>query len=360
MTVKRQAQLFQFLLILIAFQMPLLHTKAFAAPSAPDPAVTYANSVGKGPARYSEGYFGTGDNRLHYVEAGKGPLVILYHGFPSFWFSFFDQMERLKTRYRVVAIDGLGANLSAKPEAMEPYRIDKLVAGLDALARHLNGKKRFILIGHDWGAALSFAYALAYPDRLNAVIGLSAPPYNLFLDLVRTSPEQQARSHYMQLFRTLTLASVISSGAPERIWQQAYGGLISSGMLGKEEANLFRSALSDPRAIHGGMNWYRANLTGFADLNPSYDWPKQGQKITVPSLLLWGDADQTFVEDFLTRVEDYAPGISIVRLPGVGHWAPMERPELANAAIEKFLRCSVHPIRRRTVSKQNGIRGDGC
>ena len=77
MTVRRHARLFQFLLILIAFQMPLLHTKAFAAPSAPDPAVTYANSVGKGPARYSEGYFGTGDDRLHYVEAGKGPLVIL-------------------------------------------------------------------------------------------------------------------------------------------------------------------------------------------------------------------------------------------------------------------------------------------
>lgn len=333
---------------LIALAMVLLPPVAFAASPTPDPAVIYANAAGKGPMRYSEGYFGSGDNRLHYVEAGKGPLIILYHGFPSFWFSFFNQMEMLKTEYRVVAVDGPGANLSAKPEAMEPYRIDRLAAQLDALARHLNGRKRFILIGHDWGAALSFAYAQAYPDRLNAVIGMSAPPYNLFLDLVRTSPEQQARSHYMQVFRTLTLASITSSGAPERIWQQAYGGLISSGVLGKEEANLFRSALADPRAVHGGMNWYRANLTDFAALDESHNWPRSNRKIVVPSLLIWGEVDKTFVEDVLTRIETYAPGISIVRLPGVDHWASMERPALANAAIAKFLRC-------RTGSSQHRV-----
>ena len=246
---------------LLALLCLFLNAPALAVTPTPDPAVTYANAAGKGHIRYSEGYFGSGDNRLHYVEAGRGPLIIFYHGFPSYWFSFLDQMEMLKTRYRVVAVDGLGAGLSAKPEAVERYRIDHLAAQLDGLARHLNGKKRFILIGHDWGAALSFAYAQAYPDRLNAVIGMSAPPYNLFLDLVRTNPEQQARSHYMQVFRTLTLASVATSGAPERIWQQAYGGLISSGMLGTQRASLFHSALADPRAINGGMNWYRANLT---------------------------------------------------------------------------------------------------
>jgi pimeloyl-ACP methyl ester carboxylesterase len=304
---------------------------------ATDPAVVYANKVRTDEIAYKEGYFGEGDNRLHYVDAGEGPLIILYHGFPSFWFSFFDQMEMLKTRYRVVAVDGLGAGLSAKPEAAEPYRIDRLAAQLDALAKHLNGDERFILIGHDWGAALAFAYAQAYPKRLNAVIGMSAPPYNLFLDLVRTNKEQQQRSQYMQVFRGLTLASIASSGLPERIWQQSYGGLLQSGELSAEEGALFRAALADPRAIHGGMNWYRANVQDFADAGKAFRWPATKRKIRVPSLLIWGDADKTFVEAFLTQIDKYAPGISIARQPGVGHWTPMENPTLANEAISAFL-----------------------
>ena len=302
----------------------------------PDPAVTHANTVRQGSIAYAEGYFGKGDKRLHYVEAGEGPLVILYHGFPSFWFSFFDQMEVLKTRYRVVAVDGLGAGLSAKPEAAEPYRIDRLATQLDALAKHLNGDQRFILVGHDWGAALAFAYAQAYPKRLRAVIGMSAPPYNLFLDLVRTNTEQQKRSQYMQVFRGLTLPSIASSGLPERLWQQSYGGLIQSGALSAEEGALFRAALADPRAVHGGMNWYRANVQDFGDAGRAFRWPAKHRKIRVPSLLIWGEADKTFVAKFLTQIGDYAPGILIIRQPGVGHWTSMEKPALTNEGISAF------------------------
>jgi epoxide hydrolase 4 len=138
-----------------------------------DPAVAHANSISTGAIGYREGYYGSGDTRLHYVEAGRGPLVILYHGFPSFWYSWFDQMEVLKTRYRVVAVDGLGANLSGKPADLAPYRVEALAKQLDGLARHLNGKRRFTLVGHDWGAALAFAYAQAYPARRSTCSSIS-------------------------------------------------------------------------------------------------------------------------------------------------------------------------------------------
>lgn len=311
-----------------------------------DPAVVHANANRGGPISYREGYFGSGDTRLHYVEAGKGPLVILYHGFPSFWYSWFDQMEALKGGYHVVAVDGLGAGLSAKPKALEPYHVSRLAEQIDALARHLNGNKRFTLIGHDWGAALAFAYAQAYPKRLNAVIGMSAPPYNQFLDLVRRSTEQQKRSQYMQLFQKVTLDDIQERKLTELIWQQSYGSLIARGDLTHDEGALFRSALSDPLAINGGMNWYRANMPPISEITAATYWPRGKTHIRVPTLLVWGEEDGTFVPEFLVKMTDYAPKVEILRLPGINHWTPMEQPRVANTAIEHFLSRHSRPNNR--------------
>lgn len=321
--------------LLIALLALLASAPALAVP---DPAVVHANSIRSGNLAYREGWYGSGDTRLHYVEAGKGPLIILYHGFPSFWYSWFDQMEMLKGRYRVVAVDGLGAGMSAKPTSREAYRIEALAAQLDGFARHLNGRKRFILIGHDWGAALAFAYAQAYPQRLHKVIGISAPPYNLFLDLVRGDAEQQRRSSYMQRFRTVTLADIAKRGLGESIWKQSYDGLIATASLTMAEGELFRSALADPRAIDGGMEWYRANMPPFDRIGDSDRWPSHNAKIAVPALLIWGEADRTFVSGFVDRMPQYADALSVVRLPSIGHWATIEKPECANAAIAQFLK----------------------
>ena len=311
---------------------------AFAKNPVDDPAVVHANNIRNGAIAYKEGYYGTGDARLHYVEAGKGPLIVMYHGFPSFWYSYFDQMEVLKTHYRVVAVDALGAGRSAKPLSIDAYRIDLLAAQVDKLARHLNGGERFTLIGHDWGAALAFAYAQGYPDRLNAVIGISAPPFNLFLHLVGNNADQQSRSQYMQLFRTLTLADLSKPGTTERIWQQTYGGLIAGGHLSPKETKFFRHALTDPEAINGGMNWYRANIPPFDHIGPAHYWPQANPKIKVPALLIWGEADRTFVNDFIAKMPEYADDFNVVTLPKINHWATMESPEMATQAIETFLR----------------------
>lgn len=302
-----------------------------------DPAVAYANAHRSGDIGYTEGWFGKGDTRLHYVEAGNGPLVIFYHGFPSTWYSWFDQMEALKGRYRVVAVSALGGGPSGKPESLKPYKVERLAKQLDALARHLNGRERFTLVGHDWGAALAFAYAQAYPSRLNGVIGLSAPPYNLFLDLVRSDPEQQKRSQYMQRFRALTLAEIRERGLASQIAGQAYAGLPTAGWLTQEEHALFINRMADPLAMHGGMNWYRANIGDFAAISDKDLWPRHNRPIQVPAMLLWGDTDQTFAPAALDKMPAYASQLEIMKLPGVGHWASIEKPELANAAILAFL-----------------------
>ncbi len=322
-------------LVLIVLMLVENPARAEQAPN--DAFVDYANRHRTGDLAYTEAWFGKGDTRLHYVEAGEGPLIIFYHGFPSGWYSWFDQMEVLKGRYRVIAVTALGTGQSGKPDRLEPYRIKNLAKQLDELARYLNGGEPFILAGHDWGAALAFAYAQAHPKRLRGVIGLSAPPYNLFLELARLDPEQQARSQYMQRFRTLSLDDIRTGGLGKQIAKSAYAGLLESGALNAEEAKLFERAVSDPLAMNGGMNWYRANIADFGKISDKDRWPRHNRPIKIPALLLWGEKDETFVPSFLQKMPDYADQLDILTLPSVGHWASMEKPELVNAALLQFL-----------------------
>lgn len=316
---------------------PLLLAAASAAPTSTDPAVAYANTHRSGPIGYSEGWFGTGDDRLHYVEAGQGPLVVLYHGFPSNWFSWFDLMEVLKTRFRVVAVDGLGAGLSGKPDRLEPYRIDRLARQLDRLARDLNGDRRFVLVGHDWGGALALSYAQAYPRRLHGVVGMSAPPYNLFLALATEREEQRRRSAYMQRLRAQSREDLERSGIAPRLAAQVYGGLRDAGSLSAEEAALFERSVGTVDALNGGINWYRANVPDFAALESARRWPRHNRPIAVPTLIVWGEDDQTFLPEFLDRMPAYARKLTILRQPRIGHMTPIEGSRESGAHIAEFI-----------------------
>jgi pimeloyl-ACP methyl ester carboxylesterase len=302
----------------------------------PDRALKFANQQAQGE-KYRTGWFGKGETQLRYIEAGQGPLIIFYHGFPSFWYSWFDQMEALKTRYHVVAVDGLGSGESGKPQGLHPYRVKRLAAQIDGLARKLAGRERFVLVGHDWGAALAFAFAEYRPDRLRAVIGISAPPYNMFLDLVRNDRDQQARSSYMQAFRALTLEDIRSRRMGETIWRRSYGKLIEQGSIGPEEGELFRMALADPLAIHGGMNWYRANIPAFEVISDRWRWPRQRGRVNLPALVIWGEADRAFSPVFLDEMDQWGNDVRIVRMPGVEHWPMIEAPDKINAALLDFL-----------------------
>lgn len=320
------------LFVSILFAVPTL-----ARAEAADPAVIYANTQAAGGITYREGWFGRGETKLHYVEAGKGPMVILYHGFPSTWFSWFDLMEELKHSHRVVAVDALGAGRSAKPEQLAPYRIDRLARQLDRLALHLDGRRKFILVGHDWGAALSLAYAQAYPKRLNAVVGMSAPPYNLFLDLVSSNHEQRRRSAYMDRFVKQTKVDVQTSGFAPRFAAQVYGGLRDAGHLSIEEAEIFQNAVGDLDAMYGGINWYRANLPPFESLDKVVRWPRHNRPIKVPVLMVWGESDQTFLPTFLDSMPAYAEKLSILRIQDVGHMTPIENSDKLVGKIADFV-----------------------
>ena len=302
-----------------------------------DPAVIFANANRTGDIAYGEGYFGSGENRLHYVEAGKGPIIIFYHGFPSFWYSWFDQMEALKGSYRVVAVDALGSGLSAKPHNLAPYKIANLAAQLDAFSRHIGGDEKYILVGHDWGSVLALSYAQAYPKRLHKVIGMSAPPANLFLSFVAKNKEQQRRNQYMQDIRNTSLQQLRATKAAQRIGPDSYKRLLDRGDISQDEAILFHNALASDDTIFAAMNWYRANVPAFDTITDTDLWPGRDAKISVPALFIWGEADQIFVPELIDQMKDYATDLRIVRLPGINHWTSMEQSERATQTIVSFV-----------------------
>jgi epoxide hydrolase 4 len=286
---------------------------------------------------FSEGFVTLDDTRLHYVSGGSGKLVLFYHGFPSYWYSWKHQLTALAKDYHVVAVDGLGANLSDKPTDTAAYGISKLAQQLQQLAHALNGGETFILVGHDWGGALAWAYAQQYPQDLDKLIVLSAPPYNLFLELLQSNPAQQQASTYIERLKKTGREKTLGTGEANLMWSVGYSGLLEREQLSQVDGEHFKKALAQPGALAGGINWYLANIPATNAITEEDFWPSRTATTAVDSLLIWGGEDKTFVPAFLEQLPDYASQLQIEILPGVGHWPSLEAPETVNRMIRSFI-----------------------
>ena len=276
---------------------------------------------------------------LHYVEAGPedGPAVLLLHGFPSFWMSFLPQFEALSAHHRVVAVDALGANTSDRPDSLEPYRLENMAAQIDALARQRFGDRTFTFVGHDWGAGLAWAYAQAYPERLDAVIAISAPPPNQILHLIQTNEEQRYRSRYMYAMRRGSTHRHMTENGSHAVWKEGYEILRPLPHYTAELDEAIRQALAVPGAVDAGINWYRANVPDPDAMTDDDFWPARDARVTVPALLIWGNDDQTFVPEFIDQLGDYVDDLEVLRMDDTRHWVTLQRPEETNRAIADFV-----------------------
>ncbi len=305
------------------------------AAAASDPAVIHANRIGSRP--FTEGYIGKGDDRIHYVATGEGPPVILVHGFPSFWYVWFDQMEAFGACRKMIAIDAPGAGLSGRPARDAGYRVDRLARLLDRAITTLAPRQKVTLVGHDWGGALAWSYAQWKPQRLERLAVFSAPPYDLFLEMLADDPAQRAASAYIVRLNALDRAAIEKLDVPSTLFETAYGRAISDGLLSAEEGELFRGALSSPAAIDAGIAWYRANIPAFDAITPGRAWPQRAAPITMPVLLIEGSEDKTFAPSLAKRARTKAENLTAAMLPGVGHWTPFQDPQAANALLGAFL-----------------------
>ena len=199
--------------------------------------------------------------RLHYVTAGKGKLVMFVHGFPEFWYEFKNQLLEFGKDFQAVAPDMRGYNLSSKPTDVDQYQVKYLVEDIRALAEKL-GHKKFTLVAHDWGGAIAWAFAIAHPDYLERLVIINAPHPGVFQRELRENPDQQKASGYMLMFRSAQAEQMLSANNYATLVNIVLGEGLKSGAFTEEDKKAYLEAWSQPGALTGGLNYYRAARVG--------------------------------------------------------------------------------------------------
>jgi pimeloyl-ACP methyl ester carboxylesterase len=310
--------------------------------------------------------------RIHFAEAGSGPLVLLCHGFPESWYSWRHQLKALaEAGYHAVAPDMRGYGQTDKPEEIEKYTLLHMVGDMVGLLDAL-GADKAVIAGHDWGAPVAWNAALMRPDRFRAVIGLSVPHRPRGPVRPTSVMPQSDDAEFYQLYfqrpgvaeaeldrdprRTVIAMFYGASGdAPSRSTGEAYRP--TDGMVPRNGG--FISLLADPKTLpswltdadidfyagefaragfRGGLNWYR-NI----DRNWELLAPFAGAKVAVPALYVAGDRDLVVafrgVDQLIATLPKWIPNLrKTIMLPGCGHWTQQERAPEVNAAMIDFLR----------------------
>lgn len=275
--------------------------------------------------------------RLHYVEAGAGPLVVLLHGFPDFWYSWRNQIPALvDAGFRVVAPDMRGYNLSEKPPGVSSYKSDVLVRDVALLIEAL-GETRASVVGHDWGAIVSWLFAMRRPDMLERLVIMNVPHPSRFLDGA-TNIRQLFRSWYIMFFQLpgLPEASIrVSNFAPLR--RLLKSDAVNPRAFTEEDIDRYVEAAARPRALTSAINYYRAMIRS----NP-FGTASKLKVIDQPTLVVWGLKDR-YIEDALAEPERrWVPQLEVKKFANVSHWVHMDESDAVNRLLIDFL----SPVRK--------------
>ena len=281
--------------------------------------------------------------RLHYVSVGQGRLIMFVHGFPEFWYEWEKQLIEFGQDYHAVAPDMRGYNLSSKPSDIEKYHVNDLIEDLRALTRHL-GHETCIMVAHDWGGAVAWAAALRRPEMLEKLIIINSPHPAVFARELLNNPEQQKASQYMLMLRSAGAEGVLS----ENNFAALMAVLMQFGSkweMSEETRSKYIQAWSQPGALTGSLNYYRASPlyppTSKNDedqMNSILNLPNEMFAVKVPTLVIWGEQDQALLTGNLDGLEDYVEDLTVKRIPDGTHWVIHEQPELINSFIRNFIK----------------------
>lgn len=291
--------------------------------------------------------------RLHYAETGSGhDLVILLHGFPEFWYSWRHQLTALGKTYHVVAPDMRGYNLSDKPAQVKDYSIDSLVEDVIGLIRHFGADKAAI-VGHDWGAGVAWAVAQQHPEHVSKLAVLQVPPAAVWR--ANITFRQLMRSWYMFFFQLPRIPEWAIGrkdfASLDRVFKETVARKES---FSDSDIETYKKALSQPGALTGAVNYYRANVRrltskqntgalqasrpGPAGTEQGNSQPVGKRSIRVPTLFIFGEQDFAILPETVRGVGEYidAP-YREVRIAHSGHWVQNEAVDEVNAALLDFL-----------------------
>jgi len=288
---------------------------------------------------FGDGYAEVNGVRLHYKAAGAGKLIVFLHGFPEFWYCWRRQIEHFGADHLALAPDMRGYNLSDRPAEVAQYRAKLLIEDIRQLARAFSADT-FVLVAHDWGGAIAWGLAIAHPELLSHLVIVNSPhPYAFWRELAN-NPAQAKASEYMLLLRDPKAEHVLSGDGYERLLKMRFGAG-NENLYGDTERRAYIDAWSQPGALTGSLNYYRASPlyppapgdAGAAKLKLD---PRDFH-VRVPTLIIWGEKDKALLPSILDGIEEMVESLEVVRVPDATHWVLDEKPNLVNAEIRRFI-----------------------
>jgi pimeloyl-ACP methyl ester carboxylesterase len=273
-------------------------------------------------ARIENGYADSNGVKIHYASIGSktAPLIVMLHGFPDFWYTWRDQMEALSANYQCVAPDLRGYNLSDKPKGVESYDMGLLIGDVAAVIKHL-GRNKAIIVGHDWGGAIAWTFAMARPDMTEKLIILNLPhPRGLRRELAH-NPEQQKNSSYARNFQ--------KDDAHKSLTPEMLAGFVARDP-GTREKYIEAFKRSDFEAM---LNYYKRNYPR----EPYTDDTSPVIKVKCPVLMIHGLKDTALLHPALNGTWEWVDDLTLVTIPEAGHWVQRDASELVSRSMKMWL-----------------------
>ena len=272
-----------------------------------------------GAAEYKDGYANSNGVKIHYVTAGSGPLIVMVHGFPDFWYTWRKQMDALSGQYQVAALDLRGYNLSDKPAGEENYDMRLLVGDVAAVIKSL-GRYKAIVVGHDWGGAISWQFAFHMPQMVERLIILNLPHPNGLSRELATNAKQQESSAYARRFQQPDSHKALTA---ERL----------AGWVTDPDAKAKYIEAFNRSDFNAMMSFYRRNYP-----REPYEARVAPQRVAVPVLMIHGLKDQALLAPALNNTWDWLDAdLTLVTIPGAGHFVQQDAADLVTKTIKSWL-----------------------
>lgn len=266
------------------------------------------------------GFATSGDQRIHYVTKGEGPLIVMIHGFPDYWYTWRNQMPELSKTFQVVAMDQRGYNESSQPTGVESYAMDRLVEDVHAVVRHL-GRDRATIVGHDWGGMVAWTFAMRHPEMVERLIVLNLPHPHGFLHELATNPEQQKNSEYARFFQQPDAAKTLK---PETLAQ----------WVKDDQARPKYVAAFERSSLEGMLNYYKANYPREPYKEPRIFLPR----IQCPVLLIHGLKDKALLSGALNNTWNWIDSdLTLVTIPQADHFVQHDAADLVTRTMVSWL-----------------------
>lgn len=266
------------------------------------------------------GYADSNGVKLHYATVGKGPLIVMIHGFPDYWYTWRHQMEALSDSYQCVAIDQRGYNLSDKPKGVENYDVRLLVGDVAAVVRHL-GKEKAIIVGHDWGGLVAWQFAMNLPQMTDRLIILNLPHPRGLSREIANNPQQQKNSQYARNFQR--------EGAHLKLTAEGLSSWVKNSEAKLKYVEAFKR--SDFEAM---LNYYKRNYPK----EPYTEDTSPVVKMKMPVLMFHGLKDTALLSGALNNTWDWMEkDLTLVTVPEAGHFVQADAPEVVSRTIKCWL-----------------------